>query len=92
MKFVIQLKGAAMTIILLVIGLPIAAILTITISPLWLWAESRFKIEAYGHSGPAEWCYLATYIILVILIAIIWSKARAKRVRQPEKQHIQKCP
>jgi hypothetical protein len=85
MMFVDRLKGTLVAILLLVICFPIAVVLTIATSPLWLWAESQFKIEAYGHSGPAEWCYLATYIFLVILVTIIWSKVGAKRVEQREK-------
>ena len=83
--FLDRLKGALVAILLLVICFPIAVVLTIATSPLWLWAESQFKIEAYGHSGPAEWCYLATYIFLVILVTIIWSNVWAKRVEQPDK-------
>lgn len=83
--FLDRLKGALAAILLLVICFPIAVVLTIATSPLWLWAESQFKIEAYGHSGPTEWCYLATYILLVILVTIIWSKVRAKRIEQHEK-------
>ena len=85
MKFVDRLKGALVAILLLVICFPIAVVLTIATSPLWSWVESRFKVEAYGHSGPAEWCYLATYVGLVTSVVVIWSTVRAKRVGQREK-------
>ncbi len=85
MKFVDRLKGALVAILLLVICFPVAVVLTIATAPFWSWVDSRFRIEAYGHSGPAEWCYLATYIGLVILVTVIWSKLRAKRVEQREK-------
>ena len=80
MIIVDRLKGTLVAILLLVICFPIAVVLTIATSPLWSWVESQFRIETYGHSGPAEWCYLATYIGLVILVTVIWSKVRAKRV------------
>ena len=52
---------------LLAVCLPLAALLTIVLSPFWWWAESTFGVEALGHSGPAGWCYAAAYFGLVAL-------------------------
>ena len=51
--------------------IPMAVVLTIASSPLWSWIEGKFKIEAYGHSGPADWCYLVTYCLLIAICTLI---------------------
>ena len=65
---------------LLIAALPVAAILTIFFLPLWSWIEARFAIEAVGHSGPADWCYLLTYAVLVSALgAFALFRWRARR-------------
>ena len=76
MTFKDRIKGVLIAIVLLVACFPVAVILTIISSPLWSWFEGQFSIEAYGHSGPAEWCYLLTYVLLVALCTIIWTLMR----------------
>ena len=41
---------------------PIAVIVTFALLPLWRWLEAAHGVESVGHSGPAEWCYLASYL------------------------------
>jgi len=67
---------------LLVGCFPIAVIMTIFTSPFWAWFERQFGIEAYGHSGPASWCYLVMYGLLVAICTLQWS--RINRRRQPK--------
>ena len=43
----------------IVLGLPVTFVGTIVLLPLWSWIESRSGIESVGHSGPADWCFLA---------------------------------
>jgi hypothetical protein len=50
--------------LVLVAGVPLSLIATILLHPLWGWVESRWGVEAVGHSGPAGWCYLLTYAVL----------------------------
>jgi hypothetical protein len=40
--------------------------------PLWNWFENSHGIESVGHSGPADWCYLATFSVVVILAVSGW--------------------
>ena len=47
---------------LLVASVPLASVSTIFLFPFWSWVESRFGIEAVGHSGPADWCYGVAYV------------------------------
>ena len=75
MTFRDRLKGVAIAIAILVACFPLAAVLTISMSSLWSGLEARTGIEAYGHSGPAEWCYLVTYGLLVGICTLVWTKA-----------------
>mgnify|MGYP003350290611 CR=1 FL=1 len=49
--------------------LPIAFFVTILLLPLWSWVEATYGIESVGHSGPADWCFAVTYV-LVFLAAL----------------------
>ena len=54
-----------------IVAIPAAAIVTIVLAPAWRWFESTAGIESYGHSGPATWCYLAVYIVLLIVGTVL---------------------
>ena len=43
---------------------------TFLLMPVWLWVEARSSIEAVGHSGPAEWCYLLVFTVLTTAAAV----------------------
>ena len=79
MTFRDRLKGVAIAIAILVACFPLAAVLTILVSPAWSGLEVWTGIEAYGHSGPAEWCYLVTYGLLVGICTLVWAKAMRTR-------------
>jgi H+/Cl- antiporter ClcA len=76
-----RIKGVGIALALLIGCVPVAIILTITASPLWSRFERQFKIEAYGHSGPADWCYLVSYSLLIIICALIWARRFRKRAK-----------
>lgn len=44
---------------------PLAFLLTVLCAPFWEWFEAATAIQSYGHHGPLEWCYLATFVALV---------------------------
>jgi hypothetical protein len=48
----------------LFLSMVIGAVLTVLLVPLWSWLEASTGIESIGHSGPASWCYAATFGIL----------------------------
>ena len=52
---------------ILMVCLPASFFLSIEAYPFWSWVEERYGIEAVGHSGPAEWCYVAAFIALAVL-------------------------
>jgi len=58
-------------LLLVVACAPLAILATLVLVPFWSWVERRHGIEAIGHSGPAEWCYVATYVALVTFVALV---------------------
>ena len=52
----------------LVASIPVSFLLTLMLLPLWRWIERVYALESLGHSGPAAWCYLATYACCVSLV------------------------
>jgi hypothetical protein len=60
-----------------VVSLPLGFILTIVLLPLWSWVEATTGIESVGHSGPADWCYWVTLVVVFFGIAVpvlIWER------------------
>lgn len=78
MNFTSRLKKIAVALIILLACFPVSVIFTLLTSPLWLWFEQTFTIEAYGHSGPAEWCYLVSYGFIAALSTTIWALVRKR--------------
>ena len=62
---------------ILVACLPLAALGTFALTPLWRWTESALGIESIGHSGPAGWCFLATYAACLALAGAGWAGTRS---------------
>lgn len=60
---------------------PLAVVGAFLLSPFWRWLEDTYGMEAYGHSGPAEWCYVASYLGCVVLVAIFVMLLRFNRRR-----------
>lgn len=79
MKLRDRVKGVAIAIAILLACFPAAAVLTILTSPMWSWFEDLTGLEAYGHSGPAEWCYLVIYGLLAGIATVVWEKTRHAR-------------
>ena len=62
-----------------VIAAPIAVVATFLMSPFWNWLETETGIESMGHSGPADWCFLVIYLLLLLpTFTVIF------RLRRPE--------
>ena len=52
------------------ISTPLSIVATILLFPFWSWFEATTGIESVGHSGPAEWCYMAAFLIVVAVTAM----------------------
>ena len=59
------MRRAIAYVLLLLIALPISAVVTLLVLPLWRFIEQRTGIESVGHSGPAGWCFCVTYAVVV---------------------------
>lgn len=66
---------------LLLLGLPLAFILTLLLYPFWNWLEAVTGVESMGHSGPAGWCYVAVYSAM-LLACFIGARVAIRRVLQ----------
>jgi hypothetical protein len=63
--------------IFLFLAVPVAFVVTLALYPLWSWIEATFGIESVGHSGPADWTFLATYALLAITaLSVLWRNWR----------------
>jgi len=63
-------------VVIFVIGalliMPLAIFLTFMLWRFWDWFERVSGIESLGHSGPAEWCFVAIYIMLISVFVIYY--------------------
>ena len=65
-----MLKKIALLILIFILSIPLAIAVTLFTFPLWRWFEAMTGIEAYGHSGPAQWCYLLVYGLIVAVFCV----------------------
>jgi hypothetical protein len=64
---------------LVVLSAPIAVFATLAAFPIWSTLERTTGVEAVGHSGPSEWCYVVTYAVVIVLLSSRWfSKLRSE--------------
>lgn len=61
------MKHLMIVVAIAVVAMPIAAVVTFVLNPVWSWFERTTGIESIGHSGPATWCYVAVYLIVFAL-------------------------
>jgi hypothetical protein len=66
------MRHAIAILLILLLALPVSAVLTWVLSGFWGWFELRSGIESLGHSGPAGWCYLATFAVVAPLGTGTW--------------------
>ena len=72
------LTGALAGLAIVLLAMPVALIATLVAIPFWSWLESAYGIESIGHSGPAEWCYLVTWLTVISIGGLIWSASRGR--------------
>ena len=72
------IKQAVIFLVGALLSMPVAIVLTFMLSPFWNWFEAVSGIEALGHSGPAEWCFVAIYTMLVSVF-VTYRIARTRR-------------
>lgn len=52
-------------LVAIVVSLPLAILITILLFPFWTWIEKTTGIESIGHSGPAVWCFVVSYAVVL---------------------------
>jgi len=75
----VEMRKSVTIIIIMLVGVPLAIATTISTHPFWRWFELSTGIESYGHSGPAEWCYLFDYALFVLIAGFIVFKKGAPK-------------
>lgn len=55
-------RGVLIGLAIVLAAMPIAVVATIAALPVWSWLETATGVESIGHSGPAAWCYMVTYV------------------------------
>ena len=69
-------------LLIIIMAVPLSIVVTIVLSPFWSWLESSIGIESLGHSGPAEWCYLVIFLMLVAAITgtyLIYQRGKERK-------------
>ena len=74
-------RGLAFLVLLLVGALPVSAIMTLMLIPVWRIIEERFGVESIGHSGPADWCFILMYVVWVTVAGAGWWVVRRRARR-----------
>ena len=77
-------KRTALLVLLIgaVVALPVALVGTFMLWRFWDWFEKKTGIESLGHSGPANWCFVAAYVLLLfgVMLALAirgWNRSEA---------------
>jgi hypothetical protein len=64
------------------IAAPLSILATFLLVPFWSWLEATTGIESIGHSGPAGWCYVAIFLLLVAGAALVLRlRSRGRQAR-----------
>jgi len=78
-KFRARIKLLMKAFVLTIICIPLTFIVTAFSNPFWLWIEKTISVESVGHSGPAEWCYITVYLLLIGSNGLIWLKISKRK-------------
>jgi hypothetical protein len=71
-------KKILVVLIVAIVALPVAAVATFLLTPFWRWLESTAHIESIGHSGPADWCFVAVYLVTLLAAVGVWLRLRLR--------------
>lgn len=67
-------------LVAIVVSLPIAILTTILLLPFWSWIEKTTGIESIGHAGPAVWCFVVIYAVVLAGCTFLFERlARSRR-------------
>lgn len=69
----------ALAVLYAAAALPLSAIMTLALLPLWRVIEERYGIESVGHSGPADWCFILLYALWLSAGAVVFAVRLRRR-------------
>lgn len=76
----IRFRAVLLVVVALLISVPASIVITLLLLPFWSWLEASFGFESIGHSGPAQWCYVAVFAIFSVgLLLALWILRRHRR-------------
>ena len=73
-----MLKKVLISFGICIAAVPAAAIASFLLFPFWRWFEGMTQIESIGHSGPADWCFVAIYCLILLSSFGVWFLSRNK--------------
>jgi hypothetical protein len=74
------LRYVALLAALLATSVPLSVLLTLVLMPFWRWLEATRGIESVGHSGPAEWCFVAVFLTSFVVLGWVGVLLARRRV------------
>ena len=63
------MQNAWLMLATIIVTAPLSIVGTWLLLPLWRWLEAATGIEAIGHSGPSQWCYVAVFLVMLAAAA-----------------------
>jgi hypothetical protein len=63
---------------MLLLAVPVSVFVTLLLLPLWRLMEARLEVEAVGHSGPAGWCFVVSYVLVAVAGGFTWFHRRRR--------------
>lgn len=55
---------------LIFLGVPLSYLLTLLLFPFWNYVEATTGIESAGNSGPAAWCFVLVFVLMLLACVI----------------------
>ena len=74
------MRGLVAALVAMALALPVAIVLTFLLLPFWRWLEDTSGLEAVGHASLSEWCFVATWLVLGVPLALLAYRAFRRRV------------
>lgn len=60
------------------LAVPVSVFVTLLLLPLWRLMEAGLEVEAVGHSGPAGWCFIVSYVVVAAAGGLTWRHRRRR--------------
>jgi len=65
-------KHVAAALGIVVAALPLSVMATLAMIPVWRWLEASTGFESIGHSGPATWCFVVVFAVMLMALTSVY--------------------